>query len=43
MYQIHDALLSDIGFGVVEKQVAKFSEMYGTEYRHLETRESVEV
>lgn len=43
VYQIHDALLSDIGFGVVEKQVAKFSEMYGTEYRHLETRESVEV
>ncbi|MCT1802636.1 MULTISPECIES: MBL fold metallo-hydrolase [Kocuria] len=43
VYQIHDALLSDIGFGIVEKQVTKFSEMYGTEYRHLETRESVEV
>lgn len=43
VYQIHDALLSDIGFGIVEKQVAKFSEMYGTTYRHLEPRESVEV
>ncbi|GAA2108506.1 MBL fold metallo-hydrolase [Kocuria atrinae] len=43
VYQIHDALLSDIGFGIVEKQVAKFSEMYGTQYRHLEPRESVEV
>lgn len=43
VYQIHDALLADIGFGIVEKQVAKFSEMYGTEYRHLEPRESVEV
>ena len=43
VYQIHDALLSDIGFGIVEKQVAKFSEMYGTTYRHLEPGESVEV
>ena len=42
-YQIHDALLSDIGFGVVEKQVARFAEMYGTEYRHLDPRESVAV
>ncbi|WP_431812677.1 MBL fold metallo-hydrolase [Kocuria sp. cx-455] len=43
VYQIHDALLSDIGFGVVEKQVARFAEMYGTAYRHLHPRESVEV
>ena len=42
-YQIHDALLSDIGFGVVEKQVARFATMYGTEYRHLDPRESVSV
>ena len=42
-YQIHDALLSDIGFSVVEKQVSRFATMYGTEYRHLDTRESVAV
>lgn len=43
VYQIHDALLSENGFGVVETQVKHFSQVYGTEYRHLDTRESVEV
>ncbi|CAL8898558.1 MBL fold metallo-hydrolase [Kocuria varians] len=43
VYQIHDALLSETGFGVVEKQVSHFAGVYGTEYRHLDTRESVEL
>ena len=42
-YQIHDALLSEAGFGVVEKQVSHFAQRYGTEYRHLAPRESVTV
>lgn len=42
-YQIHDALLSEAGFGIVEKQVTAFSQKYGTSYRHLDVRESVEL
>ena len=42
-YQIHDALLSEAGFGVVEKQVSDFSQRYGVEYRHLAPGESVTV
>ena len=42
-FQIHDALLSENGFGVVETQVAHFAGLYGTSYRHLSPRESVEI
>ena len=35
-YPIHDALLSDNGFGIVEKQVTAFAAKYGTEYIHLD-------
>ena len=43
VHQIHDALLSEAGFQVVEKQVAHFAGVYGTEYQHLAPRESVEL
>lgn len=42
-YQIHDALLSQNGFGIVEKQVKNFAGKYGTEYIHLEPGTTVEV
>ena len=43
VHQIHDALLSETGVGVVEKQVSHFAGVYGTEYQHLDPRESVEI
>lgn len=42
-YQIHDALLSENGFGIVEKQVTAFAAKYGTQYVHLDTGTTVEV
>lgn len=42
-YQIHDALLSQNGFGIVEKQVKNFAGKYGTEYVHLDSGTTVEV
>lgn len=42
-YQIHDALLSENGFGIVEKQVTAFAGKYGTTYTHLDTGTTVEV
>lgn len=42
-YQIHDALLSDNGFGIVEKQVTAFAAKYGTRYTHLATGTTVQV
>lgn len=42
-YQIHDALLSANGFGIVEKQVTRFAGKYGTQYVHLDPGTTVEV
>lgn len=42
-YPIHDALLSENGFGVVEKQVSAFAAQYGTDYIHLDPGTTVEV
>ncbi|WP_047688169.1 MBL fold metallo-hydrolase [Kocuria sp. ZOR0020] len=42
-YQIHDALLSQNGFGIVEKQVKNFAGKYGTDYIHLEPGTTVQV
>ena len=42
-YQIHDGLLNEIGLGIVEGHVKRIGAKYGTEYRHLAARESVEV
>jgi L-ascorbate metabolism protein UlaG (beta-lactamase superfamily) len=41
VFQIHDALLSQNGFGVLEKQLTAFAGKYGVEYRHLAPRERV--
>jgi L-ascorbate metabolism protein UlaG (beta-lactamase superfamily) len=42
-FQIHDGLLNEIGMGIVEGHVKRIGAKYGTEYRHLAARESVEV
>jgi L-ascorbate metabolism protein UlaG (beta-lactamase superfamily) len=42
-FQIHDGLLNEIGMGIVETHVKRIGAKYGTEYRHLAARESVEV
>ncbi|MGX5717682.1 MBL fold metallo-hydrolase [Arthrobacter sp. MAHUQ-56] len=42
-FQIHDGLLNDNGLGIVEGHVRRIGAKYGTEYRHLAPRESVEV
>lgn len=42
-FQIHDGLLNDNGLGIVEGHVKRIGAKYGTEYRHLAPRESVEV
>ena len=41
VFQIHDGLLSENGFGVIEKQLTSFAAKYGAEYRHLATGERV--
>lgn len=41
--QIHDALLNGTGLGMVEGHVTRLGARYGTEFRHLEVRESIEV
>ena len=41
--QIHDGLLNDLGRGMVEGHVARFSAPFGTTFRHLDVGESVEV
>ncbi|RKQ36677.1 MBL fold metallo-hydrolase [Kocuria tytonis] len=42
-FPIHEALLSDTGLQLVEHMVTEFSARYGTEFRHLPARESVEL
>ncbi len=42
-FQIHDALLNGAGLGLVEGHVTRIGAKYGTEYRHLDSGESVEV
>ena len=42
-FQIHDGLLNDNGLGIVEGHVQRIGAKYGTEYKHLAPRESVEV
>ncbi|MEX5294296.1 MBL fold metallo-hydrolase [Kocuria sp. CPCC 205268] len=41
VFQIHDGLLSEHGFGVIEGQLRTFAAKYGVEYRHLATGERV--
>ncbi|WP_394938720.1 MBL fold metallo-hydrolase [Psychromicrobium sp. YIM B11713] len=42
-YQIHDALLSELGLQFIELQIGNLSAPYGVEFRHLTVRESVEL
>lgn len=42
-FQIHDALLNENGLGIVEGQLTRLGARYGTSYRHLAVRESVDV
>lgn len=41
--QVHDALLSDLGRGIVERQVAGLGGRYGVEFRHLDVHETADV
>lgn len=42
-FPVHDALLNELGRGLVEGHVTRIGAKYGTEYRHLSSGESVEV
>lgn len=42
-FQIHDALLNETGLGMVEGHVTRLGSRYGTSFRHLAVRETVEV
>jgi L-ascorbate metabolism protein UlaG (beta-lactamase superfamily) len=42
-FPIHDALLNEMGRGLVEAHVTRIGARYGTEYRHLASGDSVEV
>ncbi|NYE94836.1 L-ascorbate metabolism protein UlaG (beta-lactamase superfamily) [Psychromicrobium silvestre] len=42
-YQIHDALLSELGLQFTEAHVNNLAGPYGVEFRHLAVRESVEI
>jgi L-ascorbate metabolism protein UlaG (beta-lactamase superfamily) len=42
-FQIHDALLNETGLGMVEGHVTRLGSRYGTSFRHLAVRESIEV
>ncbi|MEO5779501.1 MULTISPECIES: MBL fold metallo-hydrolase [Arthrobacter] len=42
-FQIHDALLNASGLGLVEGHVTRFGAKYGTDFRHLDSGESVEL
>lgn len=40
-HQIHDALLNETGLSMVEGHVSRLGKRYGTEFQHLEPRQSV--
>jgi hypothetical protein len=42
-YPVHDALLNELGRGLVEAHVTRIGAKYGTSYARLSPRESVEV
>jgi L-ascorbate metabolism protein UlaG (beta-lactamase superfamily) len=41
VHQIHDAMLNDIGLGMVEGHVTRIGAQYGSEYVHLKVGDSV--
>lgn len=42
-FPIHNGLINSNGHGIMESQITDFGAKYGTEYKHLESGESVEV
>lgn len=42
-FQIHDALLNEVGLGMVEGHVTRLGTRYGSAFRHLAVGESTEV
>jgi L-ascorbate metabolism protein UlaG (beta-lactamase superfamily) len=42
-FQIHDGLLNEMGLKIVESHVTRLGAKYGTEYTHLQVRETVDV
>ncbi|WP_299166725.1 MBL fold metallo-hydrolase [uncultured Arthrobacter sp.] len=42
-HQIHDALLNETGLAMVEGHVTRLGKHYGTEFRHLDPGQSVEI
>lgn len=42
-FQIHDALLNEKGLGFTEAHVQRIGAQYGTDFRHLATRESTRI
>jgi L-ascorbate metabolism protein UlaG (beta-lactamase superfamily) len=42
-FPVHDALLNELGRGLVEGHVTRIGATYGTAYRHLSSGDSVEV
>jgi len=42
-FPVHDALLNDLGRGLVEGHVTRIGARYGTRYEHLDPHDSVEV
>ncbi|WP_026538467.1 MBL fold metallo-hydrolase [Arthrobacter sp. 9MFCol3.1] len=42
-FPIHDALLNELGRGLVEGHVTRIGAKYGTEYRHLSSGDTAEV
>jgi L-ascorbate metabolism protein UlaG (beta-lactamase superfamily) len=42
-FPIHNALINELGTGIVEGHAKRLGALYGTEYRHLEPGESVEI
>jgi L-ascorbate metabolism protein UlaG (beta-lactamase superfamily) len=43
VHQIHDALLNEVGLGMVEGHVSRIGEQYGAQFRHVAAGDSVTV
>ena len=42
-FQIHDALLNPNGYRLIEQNVTRIGHAHGTEYQHLNSRDTLEV
>lgn len=43
VYPIHNGLINENGHGIIENQITNFAKKYGSEYQHLDARESIEL